>query len=64
MSVNKAICTFHSVVKLGPDFMHLLGDCMTYQKRVALCNEVHYTKLDANLFNDVHCCLSACLKIV
>ena len=44
MSVNSAICTFHSVIKLGPDFVHLLlCHCMMYQKSVALCNN---TKLD------------------
>ena len=54
VSVNSAMCTFHSVVKLGPDFVRLLlCHCMMYRKSVALCNKVHYTKLDADLYNDV-----------
>ena len=37
VSVNSSICTFYSVVKLGPDFMHLLlCRCMMYQKSVAM----------------------------
>ena len=47
VSVNSAICTFHSVVKLGPDFVRLLlCHRMMYWKSVALCNKAHYTKLD------------------
>ena len=54
VSVYAAICTFHSVVKLGPDFVHLLlCHCMMYRKSVALCSKAYYTKLDTDLFNNV-----------
>ena len=54
VSVNSAICTFHPVVQLGPDFVRLLlCHRMMHWKSVALCNKAHYTKLDADLYNDV-----------
>ena len=53
VSVNSAICRFHSVVKLGPDFVCTCCHRMMYRKSVVLCNKAHYTKLDANLFNNV-----------
>ena len=56
VSVNSAICTFHPVVKLGPDFVRLLlCHRMMYWKSVALCNKVHYTKLDAECSTCVQC---------
>ena len=54
VSVSSAICTFHSVLKLVPDFVHLLlCHHMVYRKSVALSNKAHYTKLDVCLFNNV-----------
>ena len=53
VSVNSPKCTFHSVVKLGPDLMHLFCQCTMYRKSVALCNKAHYTKIDEDLLNNV-----------
>ena len=53
VSVNSTKCTFHSVVKLDPDLMHLFCQCMMYRKSVVLCNKAHYTKLDEDLLNNV-----------
>ena len=53
VSVNSPISTFHSVVKLGPDFVSTCCHRMMYRKIVVLCNKAHYTILDVNLFNNV-----------
>ena len=53
VSVNSAISTFHSVVKLGPDFVCTCCHHMMYRKSVVLCTKAHYTKLDADVFNNV-----------
>ena len=52
VSVNSAISTFHSVVKLGP-FVWTCCHHLMYRKSVVLCNKAHYTKVDADLFNNV-----------
>ena len=38
---------------LDLDFVHLLCHRMMYPKSVAPCNKAHYTKLDADLLNNV-----------
>ena len=52
VSVNSALSTFHSVVKLGSDFVCTCCHRMMYWKSVVLCNKAHYTKLDADMFNN------------
>ena len=53
VSVNSPISTFHSVVKLGPDFVCTCCHRMMYRKIVVLCKKAHYTILEADLSNKV-----------
>ena len=61
VSVNSAISTFQSVVKLGPDFVCTCCHRMMYRKSVVLCNKTHYTKHDADLFNNAFSADISCI---
>ena len=61
VTLEAALSTFQSEVKLGPNFVCTCCHRMMYRKSVVRCNRDKYTKVGADVLNNV---LSADLKYI
>ena len=61
VTLEAALSTFQSEVKLGPNFVWTCCHRMMHKKSVVLCNRDKYTKVGADVLNNV---LSADLKYI